>query len=169
MANAFRAMVDYVQGILSTAEAPPVVTSQSPSRPGRHRIFLSHNFIRVHDTLDKLIKEFQRLIHGAQQGNLQGRGQAGQFQGAYHDLVQSLNTMLDAIIAPIAEAATVLDHVAARDLRARVCQAYHGDFAAIKQALNTAVTNLDNGFVQVATGTHRLLWPLTSCVTIATR
>jgi methyl-accepting chemotaxis protein len=117
---------------------------------------LSRNFIHANDALRGLVQETQGLIQDAQQGNLQARGNADRFQGGYHDLLRDINAMLDAVVAPIDEAKAVFEHVAGRDLRARMQGDYQGDFAAIKQAVNTVVENLDHDLAQVSTAAEQV-------------
>src|SRR5579884_2679298 len=100
----------------------------------------------LHGTLD----ETRLLIEAARNGQMAQRGNAAQFQGAYEDLVQGVNQLLDAITAPINEAAAVLERVQAGDMTARMEGAYRGDYAKIKAALNGALENLDGGLTQVA-------------------
>ena len=61
-----------------------------------------------------------------------------------------------AMAAPVTEAATVLERVAAGDLRTRMQGDHRGDFGTVKQAINTAVENLDTSLVQVATSAMRV-------------
>jgi hypothetical protein len=58
--------------------------------------------------------------------------------------VQAINAMLDAVAAPIDDAAQTLERMAERDLTARVEGQYEGDFARIRGSLNKAVQNLDS-------------------------
>ena len=60
------------------------------------------------------------------------------------------DAILDAVVAPVNEAAEVLEKLASRDLSARVKGAYKGGHARIKDALNTAADNLDQSLSQVA-------------------
>src|SRR5690606_27404312 len=60
------------------------------------------------------------------------------------------NRTLDAIAEPINEAAVVLERVAARDLTPRMDGDYRGDFAKIKESINTAVENLEHALSEVA-------------------
>jgi methyl-accepting chemotaxis protein len=99
--------------------------------------------------LRNLNAETDALIRASKDGRLDRRGQATQFKGAYRKLVEGVNETLDAVLAPINEAATVLEKIAARDLSVRVQGEYKGDHAKIKNALNTAVNNLDEALSQV--------------------
>jgi methyl-accepting chemotaxis protein len=150
MAEAFRALVDYIRDVASAAAAlsrgdlSVTITAKSDQD------VLSRNVMSANAALRGLVQETQSLLRSAQAGHLQSRGETGKFHGAYHDLLQGINDLLEAVVAPITEAAGVLERVARRDLRARMVGEYQGDFATIKQALNTAVENLDQGLTQVA-------------------
>jgi methyl-accepting chemotaxis protein len=111
---------------------------------------LSHSFQEMVDALAGLTQEVRALIEAAKQGDLTRRGDATPFRGAFHDLVSGFNETLDAVIAPVHEAAEVLDRVAARDLRVRMRGEYRGEHARIKQALNKALGQLDEALAEVA-------------------
>jgi methyl-accepting chemotaxis protein len=108
------------------------------------------------DTLRKLILEIETLSKNAVEGNLRTRGESQKFKGSYRLIVQGINDTLDAVIGPINEAASVLEQVAHKDLRARVQGSYKGDLAKIKEALNEAVQNLDGALGQVASGAEQV-------------
>jgi len=100
-------------------------------------------------TLASLVKETVHLTQQAQDGDLHSRGSADAYQGGYRDLVLGFNRTLDAAIAPIGEAREVLDRVAARDLTARMTKDYRGEHAAIKDALNSAVAQLEEALTEL--------------------
>jgi methyl-accepting chemotaxis protein len=101
-------------------------------------------------TLGRVIGETNRLVQSASAGQLDARADSAQFEGGFRDLVEGVNETLDAMVAPITEAAAVLERVAERDLSARMVGEYRGDHARIKQALNVAVEHLDDALEQVA-------------------
>ena len=111
---------------------------------------LSHSFQEMVNALAGLTQEVRALIDAAKQGELTRRGDASRYRGAFHDLVAGVNETLDAVIAPVHEAAEVLDRVAARDLRVRMRGEYRGEHARIKQALNKALGQLDEALADVA-------------------
>ena len=150
LAAAFRGMVDYIKGIAGAADALSRGDLTAEVVAKSEQDVLSQNFRRVTETLRELIAEIKQLVQTAQAGQLDRRGDATKFQAGYHEAVQSINALLDAVVTPINEAAEVLERVAGRDLCARMQGDYQGDFAAIKHSLNTAITNLDNGLTQVA-------------------
>ncbi len=101
-------------------------------------------------TLREVIEETDLVIQAAQAGRLDERGDAAKFAGGYKQLVAGLNSTLEAVVTPVKEAQAVLERVAERDLTARVAGQYSGDHAKLKDALNTAVTNLEEALSEVA-------------------
>ena len=110
---------------------------------------LSHSFQNLAKTLRDLISQVDGLIQAALEGDLQRRIQADKFQGGYGDLVTGVNRFLDTVLKPIEESSTVLEQVAMRDLTVRVHGDYQGAFGKIKDAINGAVSNLDETLTQI--------------------
>src|SRR5208283_2907276 len=108
------------------------------------------------ETIKNLIKEMDILTSSALDGKLDVRGKSETFNGAYRDIVAGVNNTLDAIMGPIGEASMVLDKVANKDMSARVNGDYKGDYARIKESINSAVENLDKALQQVAIGAEQV-------------
>jgi methyl-accepting chemotaxis protein len=89
-------------------------------------------------------------------GDLQARGDASRFDGAFRELVTGVNRILDTVVAPINEASDVLSRIADRDLTARVAGAYAGDHARIKESINTAAGNLEEALIGVTASTDQV-------------
>ncbi|MSQ27622.1 MAG: methyl-accepting chemotaxis protein [Dehalococcoidia bacterium] len=117
---------------------------------------LGKAFQQLLDTLRGLTKESNMLVEAARRGDLTARGNAGQFQGAFRDLIDGFNQTLDAMATPVNEAATVLERVAEKDLTARMKGSYQGDYNKIKEALSLAAENLDGALAQTATGAQQV-------------
>lgn len=94
--------------------------------------------------------EVQGLIDAGLSGDLKKRGVTEVLAPAYVPMMKGINEILDAIIAPISEAAEVLKVVATRDLTARVEGDYQGDHGAIKNNLNQALDALDQALAQAS-------------------
>ncbi len=103
---------------------------------------LAHAFRCVVETLRQVMTATGHLVAAARAGKLHSRSDASPFQGGYHDLVQGINDLLDAVITPLREASVVLTHVAQGDLTVGMQGTYQGDYATMAEALNTAVVNL---------------------------
>ena len=156
LATAFRSMVEYVSGIAHAADRLAVGDLSAKVTPRSEHDVLSRNVNRASDTLEKIIGEAKLLIDAAQHGELGKRGDPSQFQGAYQELIVGTNSMLDAVVQPISEAQDVLQRVANRDLTARVKGTYHGEHAAIKNSLNTALENIAEVFASLTTAIEQV-------------
>ncbi len=113
-------------------------------------------FRNVQKILQGLLDETDRLIAAAKEGRLDVRGDVVKLEGSFRELVAGINATLDAVIDPIQEASGVLEKVSAKDLSVRVAGDYRGDHAKIKNALNSAVENLDEALTQVALGAEQV-------------
>ncbi|HEX6965192.1 MAG TPA: methyl-accepting chemotaxis protein [Gemmatimonadaceae bacterium] len=123
-------------------------------KSGRDR--LSQAFGSVAEVNAELVAELGRLTRGAAAGQLSARTDTTRFAGAYREIVEGINEMLDTMIAPINEAAAVLEQVAQRDVTVRMAGEYRGDHAKIKAALNTALDNLDTALADVALSSEQV-------------
>jgi methyl-accepting chemotaxis protein len=150
LANAFNELAEYIKGIAGAADALHRGERTCAVVPKSEKDILSRHFISVSTTLYALVDEIDVVVQSARSGNLAQRGTAAKFQGVYQELIEGLNEILDAISTPLNEAAGALQLVASRDLTVRMKGDYKGDFTKIKEALNTAVGNLDEALCQVS-------------------
>ena len=86
--------------------------------------------------LQKFIAEVGKLIEFSRQGQLEKRGDAASFQGAYGEVIKGVNEMLDAILLPIGEGNRILDQVAHGKVDELIAQTYRGDHEKMKQNVN---------------------------------
>ena len=111
---------------------------------------VARNIVRTVDALRGVMGQTHALIQGARDGDLGMRGDATRFHGVYRELVEGINETLDAVIAPVNDAAAVLERMGTGDLTVRVTADYHGSFGTIKRGLNAAMEMLDQGLSRVA-------------------
>jgi len=102
------------------------------------------------DAVNLLVSDSGMLVEAAVAGRLDARADAGKHQGDFKRIVDGVNQTLDAVLAPITEAAQVLDQLAQRDLRARVGGQFQGDHARIKESVNATAAALHDALAQVA-------------------
>jgi methyl-accepting chemotaxis protein len=102
------------------------------------------------DAVNLLVADSGMLVEAAVAGRLDARADAARHQGDFRKVVGGVNQTLDAMLAPITEAAQVLDRLARRDLRARVGGHFQGDHARIKESVNATATALHDALAQVA-------------------
>jgi methyl-accepting chemotaxis protein len=105
---------------------------------------------RSADAVGLLSRDVGALVEAAVQGRLSIRAEAGKHQGDFRRIVEGVNQTLDAVIAPVTEASTVLERLAQRDLRARMAGTYQGDHASLKEAVDGTATALHDALAQVA-------------------
>lgn len=151
-ADSFRELKIYVEEVRNAAERLANGDLTVNIVPKSDKDALSMSIKRAIETQQRLIAETGKMTRAATEGHLMERGDAGQFNGSYKELIDGMNNTLDAFIGPINEAAAVLERVASKDLTSRMQGACRGDFAKLKNALNHAVENLDDTLTHVATG-----------------
>ena len=96
----------------------------------------------VATVLQALQKEIVRLTAASSEGQLSERGKPQQFQGAYAEVVRSVNTMLDAILLPIGEGNRILAQISNGKIDELIAQTYKGDHEKMKQDVNNVATVL---------------------------
>ena len=86
--------------------------------------------------LQKFQAELAKLTEFSRQGQLEKRGDAAAFQGAYGEVIKGVNEMLDAILLPIGEGNRILDQIAHGKIDELIAQTYQGDHEKMKQNVN---------------------------------
>ncbi len=100
--------------------------------------------------IQAMVDDIRRLAAAAVEGNLTYRADVSRHGGDFAEIIGGVNNTLNAVIGPINETAQVLERIARKDLTARMTGIYKGDLARIKEAMNTATSNLDQALQQVA-------------------
>jgi len=144
-------MLDYVNKI-GNGELPEMITDDYAGDFNAFKVSMN----QLIETVKMRGEDMTMLIEAGRNGQLDVRADAAKYRGYNGKVITGLNELLDAITGPINEAAAVLERLADRDLTARVEGDYQGDFAKIKDAINTAMDNLDAGLAQVAEATEQV-------------
>jgi methyl-accepting chemotaxis protein len=110
---------------------------------------LGNAMIRMTESLKSMNKETQALVSASLEGNLDLRADASSQKGAFADIVNGLNNLLNAVVEPINESAEVLASAANKDLSARVKGDYKGKFAEIRDNVNATINALDEAMATV--------------------
>ncbi len=116
---------------------------------GEHDI-LGRAMVGMIDSIKSMDKETQVLVGAALEGNLDLRADTAGQSGAYREIVEGLNSLLEAVVEPINEAAMVLESAANKDLSSRVKGDYKGKFAEVRDNVNATVSALDVAMSTVA-------------------
>ncbi len=149
LADSFRELVAYIRGVAGAAEALSKNERHHQIVARSDQDILSRDFISINHSIYGMMDELNRLISATKEGSLTQRCQAANFEGAYQELMTGINEMLDAVVAPIASAISILDKVAANDLTTRINGDFRGEFARMRESLNRAVDNLNRQLTHV--------------------
>ena len=83
------------------------------------------------------------LVTAATEGRLDTRADADRFEGNYRRIVDGVNNMLDAVIAPLNVAAEYIDRISKGDIPENITDEYQGDFNEIKNNLNQCIDTVN--------------------------
>ena len=98
------------------------------NRPGKGR--------GAAEQAELISQEIRRLVEASHEGRLSERGRADQFEGVYREMIEGVNTMLDAILLPIGEGNRILAQISSGKIDELIAQTYKGDHEKMKQAVN---------------------------------
>jgi len=114
------------------------------------------SLIAMMEAVDGVVRETEMLANAAVEGKLGVRADLSKLKGKYREAVQGFNQTLDAIVAPMQEAGTILQKIAQGDLRARVVGDYQGDHARIKNDINAMAEKLAGSMSQIGQSAQML-------------
>lgn len=115
------------------------------------------------NAISNLVEEVNMLADSVIEGNLSVHGDYSKFEGSYRDVIHGVNRMIKAMQSPINDALNVLEKYAAGDLSVSITTEYKGDYAKIKNALNTTSSSfretlgkISETAAQVASGSQEI-------------
>lgn len=110
---------------------------------------MKDNVNKIAWVLQAFREQARVLIDAAARGRLEERADASRFQGAYGEIIGGINSIMDAILGPVANIREKLGRVSEGDLTAYVQDDYEGDHAALRDALNASLDGLNRLLGQV--------------------
>ncbi len=110
---------------------------------------LAQSFDSMMKIIKNLLVETESLTKATLDGKLDSRGNAAEYQGAWSDLVNSINKLIDAFVGPINVSAEYIDRISKGDIPEKITDNYKGDFNEIKNNLNMLIEAM-NEVTQVA-------------------
>ena len=102
------------------------------------------------ESIKGTVHESNDLVNAAVNGNLSKRGDVSKFRGSYKELVNGLNATVDAVVQPINESSQILGKLATGDLTVRMTGEYKGDYAAIKNSINSLADSFSTALSEVS-------------------
>ncbi|MBL6749033.1 MAG: MCP four helix bundle domain-containing protein [Nevskia sp.] len=125
--------------------------SVSMDRLPNEKAVLSQTMDKAQANLKAMRAEFVALLDAGKKGDLARRGDAARFSHGFREMVDGVNQLLDAIVAPVNDVSRVLAALAHGDLTQKVDAEYHGSFGKLKNDANATVTGLQQLVGQIRT------------------
>lgn len=117
-----------------------------PPQPGK-KVVMNQSIDTVRDNLKLVADTINSLVETASAGDLSFRVDVNRYNGDWRKIIEGLDRLLGAVIAPINEVNQVLGEVSKGNFDASVQGDYKGDFNAMKISLNTTVSNI-SGYIK---------------------
>jgi len=125
---------EYVDRI-SKGDIPPKITDNYNGDFNE----IKNNINSCIDVMNGLLVETNSLIKATQEGKLDTRGNADQFNGGWGELIAGVNKLIDAFVGPINVTAEYVDRISKGDIPPEITDTYNGDFNEIKNNLNSCI------------------------------
>ena len=103
----------------------------------------------ISSSLKNLIEQVDYLTKSTLKGELTKRADENKFEGGYQEIIHGMNLTLEAMIKPINESKDVLEKMAEGDLTIRMAGDYKGDFAIVKNSINSLGESFSNALADV--------------------
>ncbi|QTA80055.1 Two component system response regulator/histidine kinase, HAMP and GAF domains-containing [Desulfonema limicola] len=100
---------------------------------------LAAAFQNMHSTINNVLKEIEILVQSVYEGHLDIRCKEENLQGDWHELVNGINNILDAFMAPFDITSEYIDKIAKGDIPEKINDQYKGDFNKIINNLNMLI------------------------------
>ncbi len=113
-----------------------------PSKMSGEFRIMGEAIARLRETIGRMNENILMLADAGTHGRLSTRADTEGMKGYYLEMVEGINKTLDAVIAPVTEASSVLKDLANGKLTTSVMGEYEGDHAIIKNALNSSLEAL---------------------------
>ena len=108
---------------------------------------IKNNLNACIDVMNGLLLETNALIQATQDGKLAAAWKRPAFAGGWGELVDGVNKLIDAFVAPMNVTAEYVDRISKGDIPPKITDTYNGDFNEIKNNLNACI-DVMNGLVR---------------------
>ncbi|MGE5683006.1 MAG: methyl-accepting chemotaxis protein [Bacillota bacterium] len=119
-------------------------------KPASDKDDLAIAFNREVDTIEAILNEANLLVEANKEGRLSLRGDVSKYSGGWGKLIEGVNSILDAIVAPLNESSEVLSVMAKGDFTKKIEGDYKGDYQLIKDSVNDLADSLNSALSAVA-------------------
>jgi methyl-accepting chemotaxis protein len=144
-ARPLRLATEYV-ALVARGVIPPRVTDEYRGQFDE----LKRNLNKLIEMMERRAKDLSLLLEGAKSGQLSTRADASAYEGESARVIADMNSVLETVSAPLADATRALGRLAHRDLTARMTTECNGEYARMKEAVNATAEALHDAIAQVA-------------------
>ncbi|MFT3917407.1 MAG: methyl-accepting chemotaxis protein [Anaeromyxobacteraceae bacterium] len=123
---------------LSRGDVPPPIAEPWQGDLGATKDAVNRSIGALH----ALLADANALARAGQDGHLAARADAARHEGEFRAVVQGMNATLDGVTAPMRATGEVLARIAKGDVPPPIDEAWPGDFARLRDDLNTAIRAL---------------------------
>ncbi|MGV8906015.1 MAG: methyl-accepting chemotaxis protein [Acetobacterium sp.] len=117
---------------------------------------ISQSLVEVKKSIGDLIDDASIMTDAAVEGQLEIRGDATKFKGAWKTLVSGMNNILAVIEEPLVEVLGVMNELAIGNLQASINGSYQGGFDRLKKSVNNTGSNLKMIVTDISTITGKI-------------
>jgi methyl-accepting chemotaxis protein len=150
LAQSFRNMTDNIKEASQAVEKVAAGDLKVAIKIKSENDLLGKSVDAMLQIIKDLLGETEKLTQATQDGKLDTRGNGAAYQGAWSDLVNGINQLIDAFVGPINVTAEYIDRISKGDIPEKIKDDYKGDFNEIKNNLNMLIEAM-NDVTQVAT------------------
>ncbi len=116
--------------------------------PGK-QIIANELMDKLRINLLSIVEEIRSVITNALEGNLEYRGIASKYEGAFQDILDGINETLDAVLEPVIKASAILQKMADGDMTETLIGQYKGDHALLQTSINKTLEGINSILYQV--------------------
>ena len=109
------------------------------------------------DEIEGLLEEANKLIKANEEGNLDLRGDTSKFEGGWRQLIEGINSILDAVVKPFNQSGKVLTAMASGDFTASFEGDYKGYYLQIQSNFNQLRESMQKVLGEVVTSTKAVM------------
>jgi methyl-accepting chemotaxis protein len=117
---------------------------------------LTPAFVQTMSSIEALVKDANMLSEAAVEGKLSARADASKHQGEYRKIIEGMNGTLDAVVAPITEAADYVARIGKGEIPEKITKTVNGDFETLKNNINACIDGL-GGLVEANQVMQRIM------------
>lgn len=153
----YRLLIDGINEMLDVIDAPLNVVSDCVDKLSKgdipEKIIEEYkgDFNKIKNNLNNCIDEISgatgemgSLVRAASEGVLTNRGNTDRFKGAYKEMVQDMNGLIDSIAAPLEELMAMLNRLSMNDYTQKIVKDYPGVWDGLKGTANLTLDRMLN-------------------------